>query len=455
MPEPNSTLPTFDQVFSEEALTASFSRFKDSHLDVFTGVPRVARGWDAKKLALFETQLRMELATISRQALRGSYTFRPFLTFEIPKTRQPGRPPEMRTIAVATIKDTLAQRALYDFLYPRVERLLTPAAFGYRRDHSTHGAIAALEAHLHAGSVFVLDADITSFFDRVVHDKLLEKVAALDDGRVDPRTVALVRRFLKTPSTARLEGGGGGTYPTATRPIGLPQGGVLSGLLSNLYLVELDRALEKEGQAYVRYADDFVVCSRSEQDRSKVREVVERELGRVGLGLHPEKTRELNAGVESVNFLGFATGPHALRVKGANIAKFKARVCADLEAVAQGGLRSWPRTLRDVIFRLRLRIRGPKDEDLYCLDDVGRAARRFHRSWMGFYRIVEDDRQLRCLDHWIRSQISLFMWKHHRKKMTLGLMQRAGLPTLLGVKYRARRSKLVRRPAQASVQDTA
>lgn len=435
-------MSTFEQHFTEESLDNTFERLLDSHFDVIRDIPRIAIGSDRIDLPLFLEDKAKHLAAASRKVLEGRYTFSPFLERAIPKEGSE----EMRTISIASIRDSVVQRALYNYLYDAVDTQLSDqVVFGYRKRKSAHDAIAKIQQHFSKCRTYVFEADLEKFFDRVDHDVLLGKIDAL---AIDPRAKALIRRFLKTGKIPkeqveehRVVKGNKKKYQPEKRNIGVPQGGVLSGLLSNLYLADFDRTMQEQHIGLVRYADDFLVCCSSATECSESHQLAIQLLQPLRVNLHPDprKTKLCVEASSGVEFLGFKVFPTTIRVRGRNIAKFKTRILGVLEKTKPR--RTNERTLRHLCNRLSFKIRGPKDEQLQKLAERGQATASCRRSWIGFFRIVDDLEQIRQLDRWVRSTVSKYMWQRYKYRVSLKDMQEAGLPSLVNCLWKARKKK--------------
>ena len=431
-----------EDYFTDESLNSAFDRLIDGHFDVIAERPRISTGADRVELELFLRDKGQHLAAAGRKVLSGRYTFSPFLERQIPKDGTK----EMRTISIASIRDAVVQRVLYDYLYPFVDaRLSEGVVFGYRKGVSAHDAIGVIGRHFKTGLTFVFEADLEKFFDKVDHDVLLEKVSALE---IDERVFTLIRRFLKTgkiPSEQveehRANRGKQKKFIPEARTIGVPQGGVLSGLLSNLYLAEFDANMLKKHSGLVRYADDFLVCCADEEECHNAHLLARELLVPLKVSLHPspKKTKQCVLAESGVEFLGFRISTDSVRVRGRNIAKFKDRVRKVIATQKIHG--SSARTLRQLCNRLSFKIRGPNEEQLRKLAERGKIISPCRRSWIGFFRIVDDIEQIRGLDRWIRRQVSQFMWKQHRCRITLGDMQDNGMPSLVNCLWKARKAK--------------
>jgi RNA-directed DNA polymerase len=426
----------FEDFFSEERLGTYFARLLDRKWDVIGNRHRILPGADDISLCLFQRDLPLHIATLKRKALQGRYTFCPFLEREIPKPDSKKK----RTISLATIRDNVFQNALYEYLYPFVEERLTEAVFGYRKGKSAHAAIRRICGFFDHGHLCIFDADFAGFFDSVNHDMLLEKVRSLD---IDPRAETFVRRFMKAGRIApaavmahQQNAGKQSKYAVAPRTKGVPQGGVLSGLLTNLFLADFDQTILQTAPGYVRYADDFLVLCKTPEECENIRDLVEAEAGKLRLELHPDKTHTCVRATQGVDFLGFRVGTKGVRVRGANKARFKQRILRILGTLKP---RKIPHaTLRSLVYRINFKIRGPNKEHMDILIAQGKVTHRFRRSWIAFFRIVDDEAQIRSLDRWIRKQISQYLWKSHRMRVRYSQMKEAGLLSLVNMMHRAR-----------------
>jgi RNA-directed DNA polymerase len=238
----------------------------------------------------FLEQIRNELVTYTYQPM-------PVRKKEIPKA---GDPTKMRVLSIPSIRDRVVQGALKLILEPIFEADFQPGSHGYRPKRTAHEAINRVAQGIVEGKTKIIDLDLRAYFDSVQHSLLLEKVAK----RVqDDQVMHLLKMILK-----------------ATGKKGVPQGGVISPVLSNLYLNEVDRMLERAIETtrfkqctaiqYARFADDLVILVDAHPRHSwLVKALTKRlreELGKLRVEINEEKTRivDLRKG-ESFGFLGF------------------------------------------------------------------------------------------------------------------------------------------------------
>lgn len=199
---------------------------------------------------------------------------------------------KQRMISAYSNRDKLLQRAVLAVLEPLGEQLFHPDSVGYRPLCTVDLALAKVREHVREGLIWLGDADIEACFDNIPCRPVLRRLQDLCEDR---RLVRLVRVWLK----AGVAGRGWSWW----RPLGLPQGMVLSPFLCNLYLHELDMALAKKKIPFVRFADNIVVFGRSPRKSKAALGYAKRRLHKLGLRLHPEKTRVIRSS-RKYRFLG-------------------------------------------------------------------------------------------------------------------------------------------------------
>ena len=239
------------------------------------------------------------LIRLTEQLKGKTYRPGPVRRVYIPKANGGERP-----LGIPNIADRVVQMAVKLVVEPIFEADFEPDSYGFRPKRNAHQALTEVRQCIADGMGWVIDADVTAYFDTIPHDKLMKVVAS---RIVDSSILALIKMFLVAPVVDERDGGAP-RRPTA----GTPQGGVVSPLLANIYLHLLDRAYRRrvgrgefEGRL-IRYCDDFVLLTR----RHPARELawLQTTMARMGLALHPDKTRVVDARKERFDFLGYRVG---------------------------------------------------------------------------------------------------------------------------------------------------
>ena len=279
----NRRFSLIDKVYADRTLELAWAKVRSnaggSGVDGIT-IERFAKGCPRGLLDLKE-QLRT-----------ASYQPRPVKRVWIPK---PGTN-ERRPLGIPAVRDRIVQTALRLVIEPIFEHQFAEHSYGFRPGRGCKDALRRVQTLLDEGSTWIVDADLKGYFDTIPKDRLMGRV---EERIADSRVLALLRSYLDQGVMEELT-----LHEPSER--GTPQGAVISPLLANLYLDPLDHLLAAAGWQMVRYADDFVILCRSEDEAKAALACVQTWVQNHGLMLHPEKTRIVDATLPGgFDFLGY------------------------------------------------------------------------------------------------------------------------------------------------------
>jgi group II intron reverse transcriptase/maturase len=361
------------RVYDPRNLARAWARVKEN---------RGAGGVDRISIDRFECEHRRYLTVLHQRLAEGSYRPLPVRRVEIDK---PGSTAK-RPLGIPAVVDRVCQQALRQVLEPIFEPTFSEVSFGFRPERSAHMAMRRIWGQMQEGGRWIVDADIADFFGTISHDRLVALVA---ERVADSKVLSLIRQIL-TAGVLR-----DGVYESTIA--GTPQGGVISPLLSNIYLHVFDEQMQRAGFQLTRYADDWLcVCrTREEAERAlaSARAVLE---GQLGLRIHPEKTRIVHV-TQGFEFLGYKIGlGRGLRFKSGGIG---------LYAIPRQ--RSIDRFKDKVRALTRRRIAVPLEELIHVLNPV-------IRGWGMYYRRANVRRLFNRLNRWIVRRIWGWRFKRWR-----------------------------------------
>jgi RNA-directed DNA polymerase len=334
-----------------------------------------AAGVDEMTVEELRPYLKEHWPRIQKELLEGRYQPQPVRRVEIPK---PGG--GKRQLGIPTVVDRLIQQALHQVLTPIFDPDFSESSYGFRPGRSAHQAVQQARAYVAEGRRWVVDLDLEKFFDRVNHDILMSRLARKVK---DKRILRLTRRYLQA---GMMTGG-----VVSVRREGMPQGGPLSPLLSNILLDELDKELEKRGHAFCRYADDCNVYVRS-------RRAGERVMASMTQFLEKRLRLRVNIAKSAVDrpwrrkFLGYSMTAHwetRLKVADSSVKRLKKRLKV---AFRQGR----GRNLQRFIEELQPLLRG----------------------WVQYFRLAEVKGPFEELDGWIRRHLRCLIWRQWKRTWT-------------------------------------
>lgn len=245
------------------------------------------RGADGVSVGAFAARLETELDRLEASLLRRSYRPLPLLRFEVPK-----RSGGTRHLNVPAVRDRVLQTAVDLVTRPLFEAEFEEVSHAYRQGRSVRTAIHRVDELRRQGYVWVVDADIQGFFDNIPHDRLLSRLRRLP---LDPYVLTLFELWVRAEVYD-----GARVFPLKA---GLPQGSVVSPVLANLFLDELDENLALFGQRVVRYGDDFLVLCRGPEECEEALELTDYLVAQLELKLNLEKSRTTSF-AQGFQFLG-------------------------------------------------------------------------------------------------------------------------------------------------------
>jgi Retron-type reverse transcriptase len=356
-----------EKIVSRDNLNEAFKRVKAN---------KGSHGIDGMGVDELLQYLRDNGEIIKQQILEGKFRPNPVRRVEIPKENG-----KKRNLGIPTVVDRVIQQAIAQVLTPIYEKQFSDNSYGFRPKRSAHHAIKRSQQYIKDGYRFVVDMDLEKFFDTVNQSKLIEVLSrTIKDGRV----IALIHKYLRAGVVVK--------HKFEDTEIGVPQGGNLSPILSNIMLNELDKELEKRGHKFVRYADDLLIFCKSgrsaERTLQNILPYIEKKLF---LKVNCEKTVVDLA--TQVKFLGFSfytsKGETRVRIHPKSIAKMKAKV-RELTARSNG------------------------------MGNVERAKklRRYIMGWVNYFKFADMKKLLQSTDEWMRRRIRMVYWKQWKRIKT-------------------------------------
>ena len=332
-----------------------------------------AAGVDGMTVDKLQLYMQTQGNALKQKILSGNYVPQPVRRVEIPKPNG-----GIRLLGIPTVIDRLIQQAMAQKLSELFDRTFSNSSYGFRPERSAQQAVEQARQHIDSGYRYVVDLDLAKYFDTVNHDLLMHLVSRKVQ---DKRVLKLIRAYLNAGVML-----GGLVSPTEE---GVPQGGPLSPLLSNVMLDEFDKELERRGHRFCRYADDCNIFVRTKKAGQRVMDSVVRFLeDKLKLKVNREKSAVDFA--TKRKFLGFSF------------------------YFAKGGARI--RVHRKSIDRLKAKMKGITGRSNAM--SMGRRITELNQSirgWVNYFRIADMKNQIREQDEWLRRRLRMCYWKQWKR----------------------------------------
>jgi len=357
-----------EQILSPSNLNRAFKRVR---------INKGSGGIDKMEVESLKDYLVDNKGELIQTILAGKYRPNPVRRVEIPKEKG------VRKLGIPTVVDRVIQQAIAQVLSPIYEKQFSENSYGFRPGRNAHQALNKCRDYITDGYMFAVDMDLEKFFDTVNQSKLIEVLSrTIKDGRV----ISLIHKYLNAGVVIRNK--------FEDTEMGVPQGGPLSPLLSNVMLNELDEELERRGHRFVRYADDMVILCKSIRSAERtLANIVPYIENKLFLKVNREKT--VTAYVSRIKFLGYSfyvsKGKGRLRVHPKSIAKMKSRIRL-LTSRSNG----WGYARRK------------------------EALRQYITGWVNYFKLADMQKLLERVDTWYRRRLRMVIWKQWKRLRTRG-----------------------------------
>ena len=357
-----------EKILSNDNLNRAYKKVKSN---------KGAGGVDGMNVDELLSFLKDNGTQLKQQLMYGKYKPNPVRRVEIPKETKG----EFRKLGVPTVVDRVFQQAITQVLSPIFEKQFSESSYGFRPCRGAHDALKQCQTNVNDGYVYVVDMDLEKFFDTVCQSKLMEVLShTIKDGRV----ISLIHKYLNAGVISR------GVFEKTE--VGMPQGGPLSPLLSNIMLNELDKELTRRGHRFVRYADDCMIFCKSRKSAERTLENITPFIERK-LFLKVNRDKTCVSHISKVKYLGYSfykyRGKCRFRVHPKSVTKMKNKI-RELTNRSNG--------------------RGNEYRALKLT--------QFIRGWVNYFKMADMKSLLIRTDEWLRHKIRAIYWKQWKKVKT-------------------------------------
>ena len=325
-----------------------------------------------------KAHLQEHWSTLKEELIKGRYQPKAILGISIPK-RGGGE----RLLGIPTTFDRMLQQAIHQELNPLFDPEFSEFSYGFRPGKSAGQAITQVLAYINHGFNHIVDIDLKSFFDEVNHDFLMNLIKRKVK---DPEVLRLIWRYLRSP--VQIDG------KLHKRRKGVPQGGPLSPLLSNIVLNELDKEMEKRGLRFVRYADDFSIFVRTPRAAHRVKRRITRFI-EANLHLLVNTKKSAIRKPLSYEYLGFA-----------------------FESVYRKGVQGQYQLVasKDSLAALKYKIKTITRKTIPArFDERIERLNWLMRGWLQYFKQASIQGKLMAMDGWVRNRLRYCIWHHWKK----------------------------------------
>jgi RNA-directed DNA polymerase len=353
-----------EQVLSPANLNAAYKRVLQN---------KGAGGIDKMEVESLKDYLIKEKETLIATILSGKYRPNPVRRVEIPKENG-----KRRELGIPTVVDRVIQQAITQVLSPIYEKQFSSHSYGFRPRRNAHQALQQCQRYITEGYIYAVEIDLEKFFDTVNQSKLVEVLTrTIKDGRV----ISLIHRYLQAGVVVANK-----FEHTA---VGVPQGGPLSPLLSNIMLNELDKELENRGHPFARYADDSLILCKSQRGAMRT---MEKLVGFIEKKLFLKVNREKSTVgyITKIKFLGHSfykmKGEGRLRIHMKSVVKMRLKI-KELTSRSNG----WGNARRKETLK------------------------QFITGWVNYFKYADMKKVLQATDEWYRRRLRMVFWKQWKR----------------------------------------